>query len=251
MIRPRRELKYLIHEAQAVAISECIRPFMRPDRHSISGEYSLVSLYLDSRDLRLCKESLDGLKSRYKLRIRSYSDAPEAPCFFEIKRRVNQVIVKSRACVPRQAVASLLSGGLRCLPGKGDDRRNIEQFLHYQQEIGAAPVMRVRYVRRAFESRFADDVRVTFDRRLSFNVTREAEVGLNGLGWQPLRGNLVVLEIKFTHGYPAWINDLVQRFGLEVQSMSKYARTVAQACATRYDGPAIGGGLHGVSAVLL
>ena len=55
-------------------------------------------------------------------------------------------------------------------------------------------MIRVRYVRRAFESRSADDVRVTFDRRLSFNVTREEEVGLNGLGWQPLRGDLVVLE---------------------------------------------------------
>jgi len=97
-------------------------------------------------------------------------------------------------CVPRQAVASLLSGGLRCLPGTTDDRRNIEQFLHYRQESGAVPVIRVRYVRRAFESRSADDVRVTFDRRLSFNVTREEEVGLNGLGWQPLRGDLVVLE---------------------------------------------------------
>jgi hypothetical protein len=61
----------------------------------------------------------------------------------------------------------------------------------------------------------------------------------------------MVLEIKFTHGYPVWINEVVQRFGLEVQSMSKYARTVTQACATRYDGPALGGGLRGVSAVLL
>ena len=42
MIRSRHELKYLVSEAQAMAIAEHIRPFMRPDHHSATGEYPLV-----------------------------------------------------------------------------------------------------------------------------------------------------------------------------------------------------------------
>ena len=97
--------------------------------------------------------------------------------------------------------------------------------------------MRVRYLRQAFESRVGDDVRVTFDRRLSLNITRGPELGLNGSGWQrpPERG--VVLEIKFTRGYPAWIGRLIREFGLQAQSMSKYARLVTHACAMRFCAP--------------
>ena len=130
-------------------ITERIRPFMRPDHHSGDRQYPLVSLYLDSEDLRLCRESLDGLKNRYKLRIRSYSDDPDAVCFFEIKRRINQVIVKSRARVMRRDVGSILEHEAgRCL-GNEEDRRNLDQFLFYRRQIHAEPVVRVRYARQA------------------------------------------------------------------------------------------------------
>ena len=46
-----------------------------------------------------------------------------------------------------------------------------------------------------------------------------------------------MLEIKFTHGYPAWVSRLVRDFGLRMQSMSKYARLVAQACSMRLYAP--------------
>jgi hypothetical protein len=239
MIRSRHELKYLVPEAQAVAIAEWIRPFMRPDRHSTTGVYSLVSLYWDSDDLRLCRESVEGVKSRLKLRIRSYSDDPVAPCFFEIKRRVNQVIVKSRARVLRSLAGPLLTDGVRpSALGLGEDK-NLTQFLFYRQQINAKPVVRVRYLRQAFESRFADEVRVTFDRQLSLSITRTHELGLNGPGWQRVPERGVVLEIKFTHGYPVWVSRLVQQFGLQAQSMSKYVRSLTHASALRFCAPAV------------
>jgi hypothetical protein len=239
MTRARYELKYLIPEAQAVAIAEQIRPFMRPDRHSATGEYPLVSLYLDSDGLQLCRESREGLKNRYKLRIRSYSDDPAVPCFFEIKRRIDQVIVKSRARVPREAVGPLLENRVRPAALGVGDSQNLEQFLFYQEQLRAAPVLRVRYLRQAFESRAEDDVRITFDRRLSLQVTRGPVLGLNGPGWQRPPEHAVVLEIKFTDVYPVWINRLVRQFGLRQQSMSKYVRLVAHACGLRFCAPVV------------
>lgn len=239
MLRARHELKYLIQPAQVATIAAYLRPYMRPDHHSPAGAYSLVSLYLDSPDLRLCRESLEGVKSRYKLRIRSYSDASNAPCFFEIKRRVDQVIVKSRAAVPRWAMAPLLAGAAPDFECSPTTCQNLEQFLHYQRQLQAMPILRVRYQRLAFESRSDDDVRVTFDRQLSFKLTSTPDIGLNGGGWRIPPNQAVVLEIKFTRGYPRWITRLVAECGLQPQSMSKYAWLIARACAMHYGAPAM------------
>lgn len=240
MIRYRHEIKYLVSEAQALAMAEYIRPFMYTDHHTSTGQYALVSLYLDSADLQLCRQSLAGLKSRFKLRIRSYSDDPDAPCYFEVKRRLNQIIVKSRSRAPRCMVAHLISDGVRrsSLRPYGADR-NLDQFLFYQRELSAAPIMRVRYMRQAFESRFRDDVRMTFDRQLSLNPTPSPQLGLNGAGWQRLPQRAVVFEIKFTTGYPRWVCRMIQQFGLQPQSMSKYARSVAHACGMRLCAPRV------------
>jgi len=246
MIRSRHELKYLITEAQAAVIVERIRPFMRPDHHSGGGQYPLVSLYLDSEDLRLCRESLDGVKNRYKLRIRSYSDDPDSISFFEIKRRINQIIVKSRARVRHRDVGLILAQGITAFSGTEDNRENLAQFLFYRRQIHADPVVRVRYTRQAFESRFDDDVRVTFDRRISLNITRAPVLDLNGFGWQRPPEHGVVLEIKFTHGYPAWLARMARELGLRQQSISKYARMVTRACAMRFCAPVVGrGGMSG------
>lgn len=227
MIRCRHELKYLVTEAQAAAIAECIRPHMRPDRHSVDGAYTLASLYLDSADLRLYAAARHHVKNRIKLRIRSYTDAADAPCFFEIKRRINQVCVKSRARVPRWALGPLLTEAVTPSAVPCDGRRNLEQFLYYRREIHAAPLVLLRYVREAFESRCNDDVRVTFDRRLSFKPTDGPALSHNGGGWHRPPEHGVVLEIKFTRGYPPWISRLAHAFGLRQRGHSKYGRAVA------------------------
>jgi len=102
-IESRFEIKYLISEAQAAAMVVYLRPFMRLDRHARSherGAYPIVSLYLDSDNLLLCRQTMTGEKNRVKLRVRSYTDDLDYPRFFEIKRRVNRAVIKSRVRVP-------------------------------------------------------------------------------------------------------------------------------------------------------
>ena len=81
------------------------------DPHSPpTRQYLISSLYLDSPDLRLHRRSEYGEKNRFKLRLRSYSDEPDDPVFFEIKRRTDQIIRKERAKVRREHVPRLLHG---------------------------------------------------------------------------------------------------------------------------------------------
>jgi hypothetical protein len=244
MLACRYELKYLVTEIQAAAIGKYIGPFLEPDRYSKlqrGGHYPIVSLYLDSPELRLCKETLTGVKNRFKLRIRSYTDEPEYPRFFEIKRRINRVIMKSRARVMDRDVPLLLRG--RSLPPQGytTDEAALSQFQLYVVNINAGPMVLIRYMRQAWESTSENRVRVTFDRDLCYKVTHEPYVRLGGSGWQhsDVTRGIAILEIKFTGSYPLWLTRLVEDFELEVTAVSKYATSMEQAYRLGFCGPAL------------
>jgi hypothetical protein len=244
MLACRYEMKYLIDEIRAAGIVRYIRPFLQPDRYSKlqrGGMYPIVSLYLDAPDLQLCRESLTGVKNRFKLRIRSYTDEPEYPRFLEIKRRINQVIMKSRARVTDQDVPTLLRG--RSLPPQGytTDETALGQFQFYVASIHAGPVVLIRYMRQAFEGTSEDRVRVTFDRELCYKVTDEPRVRLGGSGWRchALTTGHTILEIKFTGCYPIWLARLVREFDLEVTPISKFATSLTQASRLGFCGPAL------------
>jgi len=238
----RYEMKYHITETQAAAIGEFIKPFVQLDRYcklQPTRDYPIVSLYLDSADLQLCRESLRGVKNRFKLRIRSYTDEPEYPRFFEIKRRMNTIIIKSRARVMDPDVKTLLSGLPLPPQNYTADLNTINQFQLYASNIRAKPAVLVRYMRQAYEGNEHNRVRITFDRNLEYNVTNVAEVRLGGGGWQrnPFTMGGVILEIKFTDRYPAWLARLAKQFNLRVRSISKYASSMEDSCSLKFCAP--------------
>ena len=237
----RYEMKYVISESKAAAIVQFIEPYLKLDlycRSQPSGSYPIVSLYLDSDNFQLCRESLGGLLTRFKLRIRSYSDDLDYPRFLEIKRRANTVIIKSRARIMPNDVSALLSGQyIPPLQSHQTEADTIKQFQLYMKGIGARPKILIRYMRQAYEGGDENRVRVTFDRQLDYKICGEPAVSLNGSGWQ---NNLsgVILEIKFTGRYPAWLGRMVQYFDLQHRSMSKYVTSMEKAfrlgfCSTK------------------
>ena len=236
-LRCRYELKYYISEAKTAQIEKFIQPYIHPDRYcklQPTGSYPIVSLYLDSPDMKLYRESITGKQNRFKLRIRGYSDDPAYPKFFEIKRRINTIIVKDRHRVSHRDVASLISGGPLPQQYYSTEQEALKQFLYYQNYINAKPFVLVRYNRRAYEEDSETRVRVTFDRQLSYKITNRPEVVLGGDGWEmvPIRG--VVLEIKFTSKFPVWLSRMVKCLELSQQSFSKYVHCVNGAASLRY-----------------
>jgi hypothetical protein len=238
----RYEMKYIISESKAAAIAQFIKPYLQLDyycRLQPSGDYPIVSLYLDSDNLQLCRESLRGLSKRFKLRVRSYSDDSDCPRFFEIKRRANTVIIKSRAAVLHNDVTALLAG--QYVPPLQHDETEadaLKQFQLYMKNVSAKPKVLIRYMRQAYEGDGGNRVRVTFDRQIAYKVCNEPVVLLNGGGWQyNLTG--VVLEIKFTGRYPAWLGRMAQYFDLQQQSMSKYVTSMKKACSLGFCAPGV------------
>lgn len=240
MLGCRNELKYLMAPSKAEAVRRYVADYLEVDPYSKiprDGFYTIGSLYLDSHNLRLYRESVEGHKNRFKLRIRTYDDEPESPCFFEIKRRINTVILKSRTPVSRENAADVMLGRGIHLTDFSSDLEALNQFQLYARNINAEPVIQIKYERFAFESTCNNRVRVTFDRNLCFKTSRTLRLDLRGNGWQRMKLGGMVLEIKFTGRFPMWLNRMAKMFDLHFQSMSKYGCSVSNAALLGFCAP--------------
>jgi hypothetical protein len=223
----RFELKYLIAERQACGVRDFVRtflsrdPFARPD---MSWSYANYSIYLDGADLPLYSASIQGQRNRFKLRVRYYDDRPNTPVFFEIKKRMNDVILKQRAAVRKDAAVALVCGKWPhaedlCDPSDIEDLSSLRRFCELRDAIAAEPRLVTYFEREAWVDPHDKQRRVTFDR-----ASKAA----------PFRGSLfppaftvttfpaVILELKFTDRFPIWMREMVQTFDLHRTSMAKY-----------------------------
>lgn len=240
MQRNRFELKYLIDERCARGVRDFIRSHLVRDRYAqpqLGHCYPIYSLYLDSPGLRLFYSTVHGEKNRFKLRLRYYSDRADEPVFFEIKRRVNDVILKERAAVKRQNVKRLLAGYPPTAADLLDENdpealSALSHFCHLRHLVGAGGRAIVSYTREAWDAADNDGVRVTFDRAVGgawFDETRPIADALRvDRRWTfpPMPHGDVVLELKFTGRYPNWMRELVSTFDLYRTCMAKYVNCV-------------------------
>jgi hypothetical protein len=230
----RFELKYVITESCARAVRDFALSYLAPDPHadpSKGCEYPVNSLYLDSPGLALCKSTMHGHKNRFKLRIRYYDDAPDGLAFLEIKRRLNDVILKQRCSVRKTSVARILNGHF---PGRDDivdtsprGHAALTEFCSLCARINALGQVFVCYVREAYVSPASNSVRLTFDRRV-YGTRYNGSGLLTAVGdraYPEVPG--VILEIKFTDRFPVWMRHMCRALNLVRQSMAKYVE-----CAT-------------------
>lgn len=117
----RLELKYQISPELALAVRDFVGSYLEIDEFGATRpnlSYPVHSLYLDSPDLATYRHTINGNKNRFKLRLRFYENRPGASVYFEIKRRMNNAILKQRArALRREAVERVLGGRL---PGPDD-----------------------------------------------------------------------------------------------------------------------------------
>jgi hypothetical protein len=236
----RYELKYVVPESLARAVSAFARCYCDPDPYLEAGrdEYVLTTLYLDSPDLHLYWDKKTLRWDRLKLRVRAYGDHAESTVFVELKRRYGEVVSKSRTVVPRERWRGLVDapGAFDRASWPGGGGGVVEDFCLQCLRYRARAVVVLRYDREPLMGRFDSEIRVTFDRGIRFCRTgTPALPGAEG-DYLPLLFNagawteepLVVLELKFTWAFPRWMQELVERFDLDRGSFSKYSRSLDQ-----------------------
>lgn len=233
--RQRYELKYIISERIALAIRDFTGSYLELDEYGATlpdYSYPVHSLYLDSEDLRLYQTTINGDKNRFKLRLRFYENRPDAPVYFEIKRRTNNTISKMRGGVRREEARWLLAGQLpepRHLISKDPKQLvALQRFCEYMQALRARPKAHVAYLREAWVNREDNSVRVTMDRQVRCEPDVEGRLSTQMVNPVLVFGSMVVLELKFTNRFPAWFGDLVRVFGLMQCGAAKYVDGVTR-----------------------
>ena len=227
----RFEFKYVIDEGLAMRVRHFLSSYLEVDGYAQSSpdnSYPVHSLYLDSPDLALFKQTSHGIKNRFKLRIRFYDGDPEEPAFLEIKKRVTDVIRKERVAVRRDAVEYLINGGRPDVSYLVDPRdveeggKALHNFCHLHESIGAEPQIYVCYMREVYNSPDSDRVRVTFDRQLIASPFDRSTILVPPVQGKPPSIGGVILELKFTDRFPPWLQELVETFSLQRRSVTKY-----------------------------
>jgi len=233
--RSRREIKYLIREDTALAVRSFVSCYLEPDEFAmgkVDNSYPVHSLYLDSNNLDTYRASfIIGERNRFKLRIRYYDDNPDSPVFFEVKRRINEAIVKQRARVRREAVHSLLIGE--------SPTRDHLQSWHPQQwvdlldfwrlveTIEAAPRAHNAYLREAYVNAGKASVRVTIDRAVRLGPEFGGDLPIVLENGVEVYAGFVILELKFTELMPTWMIEMVRGFDLTRSGAAKYGMGVS------------------------
>jgi SPX domain protein involved in polyphosphate accumulation len=232
----RFELKYRIkHEATALAVRDFVSMYLEVDEYGATlpqYSYPVHSLYLDSPGLKLYWDTINGSKNRYKLRLRFYENRQDAPVYFEIKRRMNNIIAKQRGGVKREAVDILLAGHL---PEPGHlvsrDPKHLvalQNFCHLAGTIHARPRTHIAYRREAWLSSRDNSVRVTLDREVRTESEPTAWLSTDMRHPRYVFGTDIILELKFTNRFPNWFGDLVRHFGLQQSGAAKYVEGVTK-----------------------
>jgi|SRR6266542_2760842 len=229
----RFELKYVISEPLALAVREFVSGYLDADEFGATMpnySYPVHSLYLDSNDLRTFRTTISGDKNRFKLRLRYYDERLDSPVFFEVKRRMNAIILKERGGVKRASVKTLLSGHLPSVDDLFSNRPShmagLQRFSQLMSELNAVPKVHVAYLREAWISLNDNSIRVTIDRQVQCDLDGAARIDTQSINPVTVFKGMVILELKFTNRFPDWFHHLVATFELQQRGAAKYAEGV-------------------------
>jgi SPX domain protein involved in polyphosphate accumulation len=237
----RYEYKYLIPERTVPEIRAAALATCKLDKHAgESRSYTIRSLYFDTDRYHLYWANEREQRDRFKVRARTYP-GKAAPVFLEVKRRVGDVILKTRAALPedlwREALSSTPGAALARIEEAARIKKGglgalrIAELVHTYH---LAPRLLVEYDREAYESVLDNYARLTFDRRIVCQAKDTFDLNADPKRWRAVdhpaqtwtHEPMCVLELKFERSPPRWMVNLIKRVELVRLSFSKYCYSV-------------------------
>ncbi len=222
----RKEVKYLLTEAQLAALRPALETNMEPDAFAHS---SISNLYYDTPDFRMLRRSQEKPAYKEKLRLRGYGvPDEETQVFPEIKKKAEGIVYKRRVRMPYGDAIHYLS---RRRPG-GDGQ--IFQELNWMLLAygSLAPRIFLSYERDSWRGREEPSLRLTLDREI---LWRAEALDLRRGAWgEPLLGpDQVLMEVKITNAAPLWLAEALSENGIFPISFSKCGRAFETLCKNR------------------
>lgn len=213
----RREIKFLITEAEAKEVLEFMANRIVPDSY---GKSTVKSLYFDTPTFRLIRRSLEKPIYKEKFRLRCYGDFNDkTKVFAEIKKKYKSVVYKRRIVLNEAEMLSFLENG----PQNGNDPIEKEIDFFFKRYENLKPAMLVSCEREAYFAKGDDGLRFTFDRNI---IYRDYDLSLRSerYGTPVMNEGQVLMEIKAEAALPLWVCKMLSKRKMYKQSFSKYGR---------------------------
>ena len=215
----RNELKYYISNIEYHALISRLVHVLKPDGFSTPGKgYFIRSLYFDSHDDECLYEKQSGTMFRQKYRMRIYDTKSEV-VKFEIKNKANNQIFKETATISKESAYRIIDRDYAELLKYDNPILNkiYKVFTEKQYE----PKVIIDYTRDAYMFDFFN-LRITFDKDLHSNNT-DYDLFSDNMHTLPviLEGKQI-MEIKYEHVLPEYIQRSLQLDAAERMAISKY-----------------------------
>ncbi len=220
----RKERKYIILENTFEQVVDSIKEKLPIHIFDGVNPYTeLETIYLDTKELMLFKEYLNGRSFRFKIRLRRYGHDGvfDNKYLVELKVKHNGISRKKRFILPAECLDDFLKGekikpaikeANKGFVGAQKTYKLIAILIEMNQFV---PVMKTSYERIAFQKKSKKN-RLTIDR----NITHTRLIG------KPCEEKLdtYVLESKVIGKTPKWYKKMVNRLSLLKQNrFSKFA----------------------------
>jgi hypothetical protein len=186
-------------------------------------KYLVRSLYFDDPVYSFYYEKTDGLMHRQKFRIRTYSMKynKKIPIMLELKGRYNNFVYKHRTSLEHSADNDVYDIFHLLLQLDNHDNPISKQFIYDKYRKNIKPVMLIDYQRRAYQSKYDYEFRITFDGELYGTQTTEL-FPKDELFKRKLIDGYTIMEVKFRKHVPPWFHRIMIKFQLNRVSISKY-----------------------------
>ena len=212
----RVEKKYILDEQQYNELRKRLEAYMTVDQY---GETTICNIYYDTPEHLIVRRSLEKPIYKEKLRVRSYGTPGEGGTLFvEIKKKFKSVVYKRRTSMKLEQFEDFNSG----LSISSKDKQIENELLYFMKFYkGIAPAMYLSYDRIALFGNEDKELRVTFDRNLTF---REDDLRLESgsYGRKAIPEGMRIMEIKITNAMPLWLSHILDELKIFPASFSKY-----------------------------
>jgi hypothetical protein len=228
----RFEIKYVLDAEIEERIKRRIAPYLVVDpfaENLPSNSYEVMSLYFDSPAYYYYHAKIDGVQKRKKIRLRTYRNnqifSPYS--FFEIKRKVDSVILKDRfvLTLPDYERLKVNNDFHGTEAFRDQNRKNVIQEFEWEKHLRAlGPKLLVAYDREPYIGKLNKNFRVTFDKNI--RAMENDNLFYIGPDMTDVSGNETVMELKFTGTLPFYIKEMIEEFDLSRTTYSKYCNSI-------------------------
>lgn len=236
----RREIKYILNEAQEKRLQEKMKKYMVPDEY---GESTINSIYIDTPDYLMVRRSIEKPIFKEKLRIRSYGDGKgDDKVYLEIKRKLNKTVYKRRVSMTYEEAMEFIESGkmpkftdlrksdnnifprddMKNMEAKSKKKQILDELMYMQSFYGKLKLAAmISYDRKADYGKDDNSFRITVDRNIRMR-DRDFRFESSDDGILLLPKDKMILEIKTKEGLPGWMLEYLNEEKLYKSSFSKY-----------------------------